>query len=356
MPTNPGRHAAATLSGFDFLEKKIVDNLALHFYITGSDVISFGNATYKYVTMRPSHNIEHAIPQAREFLCLFSPYENFEARTLDAYYRIIERFEPYRINGHFRLLFSQDKEIGGRLTRIFSSEPDIPVTIPLNYEEGASGGLGSTLTRVVRQNYHFRDLFAQRDPLQENTFFFGRSNLLRGLRDRMARGEMSGVFGLRKSGKTSVLLAAERYARADGHRFALMDCQSASVTAAKWNEVLRQIAVILRTQAGLASTPAQLGDFSPLHAATAFEKTINDVFAVGKRVSVIGFDEIEHVSPGSGIPSWRDGENARFLWQTVRSVHQKTGRKFAVIVAGTNPSIVESRKLSGSDNPLLEYI
>ncbi|RZJ38466.1 MAG: hypothetical protein EOO18_03285 [Chryseobacterium sp.] len=172
----------------------------------------------------------------------------------------------------------------------------------------------------------------------------------------MSGGQNSGVFGLRKSGKTSVLLACERLARTDGHRFIHIDCQSASTTASHWNELLRAVAIELRKAAGLATTPVQLGDFSPVEAARSFEKAIIDAYSQGKRRTVLAFDEVEHISPQTGIGHWRDGDDTLLFWQTIRSVHQRMANRMSFVIAGTNPIITECREICGSDNPLLAYV
>lgn len=358
MATAPGIHPGVDLDrdGFTVLERNIVYDFARHLYVTRSGCVAVGNSDYRYVSVRPSDHIEHALPNAREFLILFSSYENFEARTLDAYSLAEQDFEERRITRYFRVLLSADKKVIPKLQKICAEEPDIPVTVPIRYDSISSGNSGDLLIAATRENYHFRDLFAQRDPLKEPTYFFGRSELLSGLRDRTSRGENCGIFGLRKSGKTSVLLAVERYAKTDGHRYIHIDCQSAGVTTVRWNDLLKSIAQKLRKLAGLAITPVQLGEFTPSAAADSFERAVNEAYSNGKKQLIIAFDEIEQISPGTGRAHWGEGDDALLFWQTIRSIHQRSKARFAFILAGTNPVILESRKLSGSDNPLLEYV
>lgn len=357
MATNPGIHANVRLDVFNSAERKIVSALASYFYITTGSEEFVGGSRYTYVTVRPSHKIEHALPNAREFVVLFADYENFEARTLTAYSKIAEFFtDSLRVNRHFRILVSTDKKITDKLRKICIDEPDIPVTLPFTYENICEGDIGKNIIEATRENYYFRDLFSQRDPLRESTFFFGRSELLAAMRDRMSGGENSGIFGLRKSGKTSILLACERLAKTDGHRFVHIDCQSASTTSARWHELLRAVAIEVRKASGLATTPVQLGDFSPLEAARSFEKALADSYSQGKRKTILAFDEVEHISPQTGIGHWRDGKDTLLFWQTIRSVHQRMATRMSFIVAGTNPVITECREISGSDNPLLAYI
>ncbi|MBI2261269.1 MAG: ATP-binding protein [Caulobacterales bacterium] len=357
MATNPGIHANVRLDVFTHAERNIVSALAGYFYVTTGSEEFVGGSRYTYVTVRPSHKIEHALPNAREFVVLFADYENFEARTLTAYGKISDFFtDSLRVNRHFRILISKDKKITDKLRKICIDEPDIPVTLPFTYDNICDGDICKNIIEATRENYYFRDLFSQRDPLRESTFFFGRSELLAAMRDRMSGGENSGIFGLRKSGKTSILLACERLAKTDGHRFVHIDCQSASTTSARWNELLRAVAIEVRKAAGLAITPVQLGDFSPVEAARSFEKALADSYSQGKRKTILAFDEVEHISPQTGIGHWRDGQDTLLFWQTMRSIHQRMANRMCFIVAGTNPVITECREIAGSDNPLLAYI
>ncbi|WP_162238800.1 ATP-binding protein [Brevundimonas sp. Leaf363] len=357
MATNPGLHANVRMDVFSYEERRIVEELARFFYITTGNEETVSGSRYTYVAARPSHLVEHALPNAREFLVLFADYENFEARTLQAFDQISNYFADHlRINRHFRILASTDPGITDKMRKICADEPDIPVTLPFTYNVMLSKNVGPLIIDATRENYFFRDLFSQRDPLRESTYFFGRTQLLAAMRDRMARTENSGVFGLRKSGKTSILLACERLAKTDGHRFIHVDCQSASTTAARWNELLRALAIEVRKAAGLAVTPVQLGEFSPTEASKSFEKAIADAYSQGKKKTIIAFDEVEHISPQTGVGHWRSGEDTLLFWQTVRSIHQRMGSRMSFIVAGTNPIITECREIYGSDNPLLAYI
>lgn len=358
MATNPGIHPSVDLEreGFPLDERRIVYALAKYFYVTRAGKIDVKNANYRYLSVRPAYNIEHALPHAREIIVLFSPYENFEARTLDAYNAVVSIFEDNRINAHFRILCSMDSDILKKLQIICDAEPDIPVTIPFMYSKLAVDDVGPLIVGAVRENYHFRDLFAQRDPLREDTFFFGRSDLLAGIRDRNSRGENSGIFGLRKSGKTSVLLAIERQSETDGHRYIHIDCQSTAVTSGGWNDLLKLMAERLRKAAGLATTPLQMGEFTKDKAAASFEKSVNDAYSIGRRRAIFSFDEIEHISPQTGVSHWKEGNDGLLLWQTIRSIHQRIPSRFNFVIAGTNPVLIESRKLCETDNPLLEYV
>jgi predicted AAA+ superfamily ATPase len=59
-------------------------------------------------------------------------------------------------------------------------------------------------------SFYDRDLFDITSPLRKDLYFFGRTDLINKLVDRHSSNENSGVFGLRRSGKTSLIYAVER--------------------------------------------------------------------------------------------------------------------------------------------------
>ena len=59
--------------------------------------------------------------------------------------------------------------------------------------------------------------------------------------NRHKSGEHTGLFGLRKSGKTSIIYAVERTLSASGERYVSLDCESPSVHKLRWNELLEKL-------------------------------------------------------------------------------------------------------------------
>lgn len=66
-------------------------------------------------------------------------------------------------------------------------------------------------------------------------------------------------------------------------------------------------------------------------------------------------DEVEYITHGLGGALGRHW-NADFIpfWQTIRSVHQETKGKLTFIVAGVNPSCVETSHFDSAPNPIFQ--
>jgi len=208
----------------------------------------------------------------------------------------------------------------------------------------------------VRNNLHKHflvlDRFKYTLPLREDTYFFGRSTEIGQLLDFVKRSENVGVFGLRKTGKTSSLLKIQRLLETeDKHAVIIVDAQSPDVRKRRWNQLLRHIAERIQKK----KENMQIGDFSELDAERHFRDTIR-TFLSGDQWSriTVAFDEIEWLTPGTARdPHWND-EYLEF-WHVIRSVQTDTLR-FSVIVAGVNPSIVEMSRFGNHQNPLFGIV
>src|SRR5439155_1471102 len=72
-----------------------------------------------------------------------------------------------------------------------------------------------------------------------DTYFFGRQSFVLDLLDRFKRGENTGLFGLRKSGKTSAIFKLKRLVDADSSGTVVyVDAQNPQVYGLRWWELL----------------------------------------------------------------------------------------------------------------------
>ena len=78
-------------------------------------------------------------------------------------------------------------------------------------------------------------------PLKTEAYFYGRNKLVQKLFDKYLIGEQSGLFGLRKTGKTSVLYALERQMVLRNGYSIYIDCQNPGIYMLRWNELLKHI-------------------------------------------------------------------------------------------------------------------
>ncbi|MDP3616864.1 MAG: hypothetical protein Q8R49_03430, partial [Rhodoferax sp.] len=134
MEVRPGLHNSFRLQDFSQEAKNILLNLERRWYLTnsGSD-IHMGTSIYRYVLMKPTKHYTNAFGLDREICLLFSPYPNFEPRTLDAFDVARERIPGIRVDPLCRVLVSKDPAIAEKITSLFAQEPEQPIIIPFTY-------------------------------------------------------------------------------------------------------------------------------------------------------------------------------------------------------------------------------
>jgi hypothetical protein len=83
----PGIHPDVTsgLNRFTYQETEIIKRLSKEWYITnsGSD-LPLGNSVYRYILMKPIDTYQEMFNLEREIIAVFSPYDKFEPRAIEA--------------------------------------------------------------------------------------------------------------------------------------------------------------------------------------------------------------------------------------------------------------------------------
>lgn len=192
-----------------------------------------------------------------------------------------------------------------------------------------------------------RDLFDFRLPLEKDTYFFGRSELSVNLFDAVKRVENRGIFGLRKTGKTSLLYKVERMLEADSvAEVFYYDCKNPSIRKRRWYDLLGRIIKDV-------SNKYKIDVSSDCNEESAADDFIQLIARIDKIVLLI-FDEIEYISPVS-IEDTHWHKDFLDFWQTFWAC-QSRHRKVSAMIAGVNPSVVEIDTFSGIQNPLFGIV
>lgn len=301
--------------------------------------------------------IAELIGLERELFVAYAPFPQFQARTIKVHDDVIAE-DRIRLDPVGTVLVADDPRTTAAVREYLLSDPERPPIVALSRAELLAIHDANALRTLFVEQLFRRDLFALESPLRTDTTFFGRNDIVAELFDRFRGGQNSGLFGLRRIGKTSVLYALGRRVEAvEVAGSAYLDVSSPGIYQLRWWELLQRVMADLATPLGL-----QRGDRSKVRALTITydERTAAAHFKAdlqtladrlpGKRVLLL-LDEIEHVtfdlSPG---PHWSD--DFLPLWQTLRSVHQDTRGQFGYVLAGVNPHIVETDRIGRFDNPL----
>jgi hypothetical protein len=294
----------------------------------------------------------------RELICVFSDYPNFEPRSLDIFDKVVDRLPKMRAEAVCQVLISRARDVEEKVDRLLKSDPEHPIVIPLTYDEMLSRTVAEVVENRFRKHFFSRDLFSFLSPLKKDTYFFGRSNLINEIVNRYLSGEHTSLFGLRKSGKTSIVYALERRLITSGNLVLSLDCESPSIHLLRWNELLERLTKKYHELRGSKIKLDTTGRYDELHAAESFEADILRIHKSKKPASTLFiFDEIERLTPSTASsPHWKDSVDFIYFWQALRSFYQKHPQVFCYMVVGTNPSCIEAPVLNGHENPIYASI
>ena len=355
--TNPGINPLIHLEHFTEREKQIINKLSKVFYITnGGSNLSIGQSSYKFCLVKPTSIFTEQFNLQREIAVIFSDYANFEPRTLDAIAQVIleKQRSKLRIERICSILISSDSQITLSIRDLLKNDLDMQVIIPFSYQEFSTQNWDSNIITNRFRDYFFdRDLFSFSAPIQKDLYFFGRRDYVQSLVNRSLSGEHSGVFGLRRSGKTSVLFAIKRALMRNNIDCIFFDCQK--IHQLRWFELLYEIARQLYAYYR-KEINHKLEEYTEKYATGLFHQDLY-ILLNGKKPIVLLFDEIEHLTFDIAMPShWKKENDFIFFWQAIRSFYQTYPNKISLIIAGTNPKINETPIVNGYDNPMYEQL
>ncbi len=357
---SPGiNHSAHShLSYFTPEEQKIVKTISKEWYVTSAGNLDIANSKYRYILIKPTPSYQEMFNLEREIVVLFSGYPAFEPRVFDAIDQIIKKYQALRIERICSVLCSQDGGVERKVSDLLKNDQELQVVIPFTYNE-LSGVIDDYFIRNRFKLYFYsRDLFAFNSPLKKDIYFFGRNGLVHEIANRHLSAENSGLFGLRKTGKTSVIFGIERTLSRMNANCVLIDCQNPAFHRRRWNKALFYIIDELNRQRQLNLKLEMEDKYTEENAAIVFEKEILRMYQkLGSKSVLLIFDEIENITFDiSPSEHWAKEMDFVFFWQSLRSLFQKMPSVFTYLIVGTNSMCVEVPAIKGKDNPIFNQV
>ncbi|MFB2551689.1 ATP-binding protein [Ensifer soli] len=352
MATRPGIHQDFRYENYSATIKKAIFSIANQFYITRSfKSVRIGNSDYYAILARPTDEFSVYVNADRELIVLFSDYNTFEIRTLEAFDEFYATVDSARVDKSLRFLVSSDNGIESIIRHYLSQTPEYPIIIPMTFTLIENSR--QALLDATRRNYLLRDLFGYQNPLREETFFFGRQNVVNTVLDLAKSGQSSSLFGLRKSGKTSTIYAISRKSKAFGCVTSIIDCQNPSVHARDYRGLLILLLNEVRKTLGIGKAIDTLGD-TPAKISENFAQFMKSLTGQAKGKILIIFDEIENISPNTAASRhWREGGDSLLFWQIIRSfIQSEASSKISICLVGTSPHLLELSHINGVANPM----
>jgi hypothetical protein len=318
----------------------------------------------------PSHLEDH-FGISRQFVAYCARTADLQPRDVTQL-RSLVRGGEHSVQPDFALFVSEDHKSKEKL-QDWSMERSLGMTLVAVDPQTVADGLASSepylaLRRLIEQWISSHNLYDERDPVTGDRFF-GRGELLRDLDRKLAGGRGHiGLFGLRRIGKTSVLLeTADRLRMRPRMLPVFLDLES---TAGAGHAAVR-----LGNELGLAL--ADRSNMSPVEAARAIGvpadweavepralimRIADGIRAVLREGDlrnehlILMLDEAEILLPTPDKPA----PFALEFFRSLRGLAQET-RQLTILLAGVNATPTESPLLANEDNPLfgllsIEYL
>lgn len=290
---------------------------------------------YQFIA-KPSQIFSETFGLEFELLLVYTPFASMQARAMQAIDSLYHSAPAKgRVENLVCIVISDDRNAKNWINTYSTEYQDLRTYVVFVKDDLIASKKHSLLSEF-RKQLSERDLFDVQLPLLDDLYFFGRQTVLQNIQDNIRQGENSGVFGLRKTGKTSLLYKIKRTVEnANGGKVFIYDSKNAKIRMRSWTELLRLILVDICHEYSLPIP--DLGAKAPLDVVEAFEKTIK--FIPKTQRAVLIFDEIEYISFSPSLDAHWEKEYFDF-WHFLWSM-QSAYRTLCFIVAGVNPQVIE---------------
>lgn len=351
----PGINPRAQVNNLPTEEQTIAHVLSRDFYITGGfNEVSIGTSKYRYFFLRFPDDKAITYGVRDEIIVLLSPFENFEPRTLDAIEKIQEENSGFRLDKISAFVISKDSDFIEKLNKTIKTQKECRIITPFTYSELQSPKNTDFYRQRIKQFFFERNLFDFDSPLRRDLYFFGRDELCQNLIDKHQTGQSASLFGLRRSGKTSILLSVCRRITNQNGFASIIDCQL--LYQLPWYAALYHVAFTINSDHH-AKVVINEAEYTDEKATITFARDIEKIHKKLRKSVLLAFDEIEQITFGVSFgEAWRNGSSYVRFWHSLRSLAQRQENPVTLLLAGTNPRCLETPFVMGGDNPLYGHV
>lgn len=355
----PGILKTLTLSSFNSVEQRIIENVSKTWFITFCKSTIFKGRDYSFFFGKATDDIAEQFHFSREVLFLFTSSQHFQARSLDFVDKLMSDYQN-RLDKLCVFIISGDLTIEKQIASVLLQDKESRIIVPFTYIELSNDLSCEIQIDRLRSSFYERDLFAYETPLKTDTYFFGRQNTIHNIYGKYQTGQCASLFGLRRIGKTSVLYAILRMTKMREEPSVYIDCSETTFHFRRWNESLYLIISELNKSL-LQEVDLQLCqevEYTPRDASKCFESDLIKISShFGNKRILIMLDEIENITFDiSPSKHWNSDLDFIFFWQSIRSIFQKKPDLFSLIISGVNPKSIETPTVNKYDNPIYRFI
>ena len=356
-------------------EIDVLDRFSEVFRISYGNSHDLGNGTIFPFCIFGATELVKRYMGSYEFLVVFSHFdsERWQENTLLAINAIRKRREvsSRRPMVNFYILISNAVDFKQEIDRIKGGTDS--AIIPFSFSEIINSPDKASLSDLVISRfdeYYFEnDMLGEKDAIEEDALLFGdRGKIADSIARRCVEKKHSGIFGLRRSGKSSVLKAVLRRLEAQGVKYVKIESRSELEHTESWKIALFDIARRIRIESlGVKQNDDEtrrefdarlkLNSTTDEYLRRPTQCFVEDVqlYTRGNPIFVIAIDEIELITYNTATPkTWRDLDAYEGFWGALRDCG------CSLIVCGVNSMINEKSRIDFNgktcDNPMYERI
>lgn len=348
------RSSKLVLHNFSKNEEIIFDKLKSIFYHTNAGHFKTRNKgiNYGYGLFGPTKQFVIQLGLEKvEFAMILCDSQDFQRRTLEESFLYLTHYiiPKVRISGHFYILATEYPDIIAQIEK-----PDIQGAlqysiIPFSYSELLATPSAEYERLFINRFKKFlfeRDFFSYSEPINDRLFLFGGRDLYaKAIADRSVSGDHSGIFGLRKSGKTSIVNMVKQ--ELEQREVLYISYRCVEFAGHNWYEAAFKIVRDLYKKSG-QDLPDRV--YAQINGIEFFTEDIDNLITLGHKHIVLIFDEIEQISIDSTFDEkWQDAMSFHLFWSAIITFCEKYPGKLALIIAGINPSISEMDQIPTKD-------
>ena len=300
---------------------------------------------YGYSLFGPTKNFAIQLGLEKvEFAMIFCDKDDFQRRTLEETFPYLTHYviPKVRISGHFYVLATKCNDIVSQIEKP-EIQGALPYSIiPFSYAELLNEPEESFETFVLtrfKKHLFERDFFSYSEPIKDRLFLFGsRDSFAKQIADRCSSGDHSGIFGLRKSGKTSVINMIKQ--ELEQRSIFYLSYRCVEFLRHDWNKAVYKIIKDIYLKAGMIPPSP---DYSEEDAIERFNSDLAHISKeIGNKIVLI-FDEIEQIAVDTSYDDkWQSPVSIHLFWSTFVKYCEDNPGSLALVIAGINPSINET--------------
>ncbi|WP_412474818.1 hypothetical protein ACK83U_08250 [Rhizobium sp. WW22] len=328
--------------------RNIVFPFTYHFNINHAKLLNNYNTKLVCFLLNPDSEMRGTFGFTDEILLIYSPYTTIQPRTMQAVESAFSQ-APYNLRANPLVFFLITGDLNGErwLDNYLVDHPQFRTPIVIDVDSLESNKLDRWYIRNKMSDILFsRDIYDYQLPLDKDMYFFGRNNTVNIFIDSIKKSQNRGLFGLRKTGKTSILYKLKR--TIDENKIAYcvyLDCKRRNIRSCSWDELLNYICDEVCIEMGKKNIKK---DDDPI------ERMRKLIQSSDNRNICIIFDEIEFISPLS-IQNTHWSNDFIDFWQIMWSLQSEI-RRLSFIVAGVNPLVTEIDLVNKIQNPMFGIV